>query len=116
MTTALPNCPSCDSEYTYEDGALYVCPMCAHEWTAESVAEAEEAAIVRDANGNVLQDGDTVTVIRDLKVKGSSNAIKQGTKVKNIKLVDPEDGHDIDCKIPGFGQIGLKSEVVKKIN
>ncbi|UXR78216.1 MULTISPECIES: zinc ribbon domain-containing protein YjdM [unclassified Staphylococcus] len=116
MTTALPNCPSCGSEYTYEDGALYVCPMCAHEWTAESVAEAEEAAIVRDANGNILQDGDTVTVIRDLKVKGSSNAIKQGTKVKNIKLVDPEDGHDIDCKIPGFGQIGLKSEVVKKIN
>ncbi|MDO5376298.1 zinc ribbon domain-containing protein YjdM [Staphylococcus rostri] len=116
MTTALPNCPSCGSEYTYEDGALYVCPMCAHEWTAESVAEAEEAAIVRDANGNVLQDGDTVTVIRDLKVKGSSNAIKQGTKVKNIRLVDPEDGHDIDCKIPGFGQIGLKSEVVKKTN
>ncbi|QLK86837.1 zinc ribbon domain-containing protein YjdM [Staphylococcus sp. 17KM0847] len=116
MTTLLPNCPSCGSEYTYEDGALYVCPMCAHEWTAESVLEEAEAKIVRDANGNTLKDGDTVTVIRDLKVKGSSNAIKQGTKVKNIKLVDPEDGHDIDCKIPGFGQIGLKSEVVKKSN
>ncbi len=116
MTTAIPNCPQCDSEYTYEDGAAYVCPMCAFEWTKNAVEEAATAKIIRDANGNELKDGDTVSVIRDLKIKGTSGVIKQGTKVKNIKLVDPEDGHDIDCKIPGFGQIGLKSEVVKKIN
>ncbi|ARJ51980.1 zinc ribbon domain-containing protein YjdM [Staphylococcus lutrae] len=115
MTTAIPNCPQCDSEYTYEDGGLYICPMCAYEWTPETLQTETEATVIRDANGNPLQDGDTVSVIRDLKVKGSSQMIKQGTKVKNIKLVDPEDGHDIDCKIPGFGQIGLKSEVVKKI-
>lgn len=115
MTVTLPNCPQCESEYTYEDGTSYVCPMCGHEWTQASIDEATEAAIVRDANGNELKDGDTVTVIRDLKVKGSSSAIKQGTKVKNIKIVEPEDGHDIECKIPGFGQIGLKSELVKKI-
>lgn len=115
MESVLPNCPNCGSEYTYEDGALYVCPMCAHEWTADSAAEAEEA-VVRDVNGNILNEGDTVTVIRDLKVKGSSSPIKQGTKVKNIRLVEPEDGHDIDCKIPGFGQIGLKSSLVKKVN
>ncbi|MGV3244836.1 zinc ribbon domain-containing protein YjdM [Staphylococcus sp. 11261D007BR] len=111
----VPNCPQCDSEYTYEDGTSFVCPICGYEWTQASIDEANEAAIVRDANGNALQDGDTITVIRDLKVKGSSNAIKQGTKVKNIKIVDPDDGHDIDCKIPGFGQIGLKSNLVKKI-
>lgn len=115
MESVLPNCPNCGSEYTYEDGALYVCPMCAHEWTADSAAEAEEA-VVRDVNGNILNEGDTVTVIRDLSVKGSSSPIKQGTKVKNIRLVEPEDGHDIDCKIPGFGQIGLKSSLVKKVN
>lgn len=115
MTTAIPNCPQCDSEYTYEDGGLYICPMCAYEWTNDALEAAAEQAVIRDVNGNPLQDGDTVSVIRDLKIKGSSQMIKQGTKVKNIKLVDPEDGHDIDCKIPGFGQIGLKSEVVKKI-
>lgn len=115
MTTAIPNCPQCDSEYTYEDGGLYICPMCAYEWTNDTLEAAAEQAVIRDANGNPLQDGDTVSVIRDLKIKGSSQMIKQGTKVKNIKLVDPEDGHGIDCKIPGFGQIGLKSEVVKKI-
>lgn len=116
MENSLPNCPNCNSEYTYEDGSLLVCPMCNHEWTRESEAEAKEAQLVRDANGNILNSGDNVSVIKDLKVKGASNVIKQGTKVKGIKLVDPEDGHDIDCKIPGFGQIGLKSEFVKKID
>ena len=115
MKQTLPNCPSCGSEYTYLDGALFVCPMCGHEWTQDSVEEAEEALKVRDANGQELQDGDTVTVIKDLKIKGASSVIKQGTKVKGIRLVDPEDGHDIDCKIPGVGQIGLKSIYVKKI-
>lgn len=117
MENTLPNCPQCDSEYTYEDGALLICPMCNHEWTANGDdAEDTDQAIIKDVNGVELQDGDTVTVVKDLKVKGSSNSIKQGTKVKGIKLVDPEDGHDIDCKIPGFGQIGLKSSVVKKVN
>lgn len=111
----LPNCPKCNSEYTYEDGYLLVCPECAHEWTLQQMEEAEEENIVRDANGNPLEDGDDVTVIRDLKVKGSSTVIKIGTKVKNIKLVDgSNDGHDIDCKIDGFGSMKLKSEVVKK--
>ncbi|MBS9780189.1 MAG: alkylphosphonate utilization protein [Moraxellaceae bacterium] len=112
---SLPNCPKCDAEYTYEDGSLLICPMCAHEWTqAETDAEAE-ASIVRDAVGNVLQDGDAVTVIKDLKVKGSSTPIKVGTKVKSIRLLDDVvDGHDIDCKIDGFGAMKLKSSVVKK--
>lgn len=107
----LPNCPNCGSEYTYEDGNLLVCPECAHEWTpgAEPV---EEKKVVKDANGNVLKDGDSVTVIKDLKVKGSSNVLKQGTKVKSIRLVDGD--HDIDCKIDGFGPMKLKSEFVKK--
>lgn len=109
-----PNCPKCNSEYTYHDGTSYVCPECAHEWTSE--AEADNSAgqkVVRDANGNVLQDGDSVTVIKDLKVKGSSTPVKMGTKVKNIRLVDGD--HDIDCKIDGFGAMKLKSEFVKKI-
>lgn len=114
MENTLPNCPNCNSEYTYEDGSLFVCPMCNHEWTKESETEATAASLVKDANGNILNNGDNVSVIKDLKVKGASNVIKQGTKVKGIKLVDPEDGHDIDCKIPGFGQLGLKSEFVKK--
>ncbi|MGG0669994.1 zinc ribbon domain-containing protein YjdM [Sporosarcina koreensis] len=109
----LPNCPKCNSEYTYEDGNLFVCPECAHEWTIESQEAEAEAAVVRDANGNVLNDGDTITVIKDLKVKGSSNVVKMGTKVKNIKLVEGD--HDIDCKIDGFGAMQLKSEFVKKI-
>lgn len=109
----LPNCPKCNSEYTYEDGNLFVCPECAYEWTAESELEVQEEKVYRDANGNVLQDGDTVTVIKDLKVKGSSNVVKMGTKVKNIKLVDGD--HDIDCKIDGFGPMQLKTEFVKKI-
>ena len=116
---SLPNCPKCDADYTYEDGALLVCPMCAHEWTAAEAdaaeAQAAEDGIVRDAVGTELKDGDAVTVIRDLKVKGSSTSIKVGTKVKSIRLLDdPVDGHDIDCKVDGFGQMKLKSSVVKK--
>ena len=101
--SALPNCPKCNSEYTYEDGSMLVCPMCAHEWSPAAEAEAAEANVIRDANGNILADGDTVTVIKDLKVKG-------------IRLVfDSPNGHDIDCKIDGFGAMSLKSEFVKKI-
>ena len=109
----LPNCPECNSEYTYEDGNMLVCPMCAHEWSSEDTTNAEEEKVYRDANGNVLQDGDTVSVIKDLKVKGSSSTLKQGTRVKNIRLVDGD--HNIDCKIDGFGAMKLKSEFVKKI-
>jgi protein PhnA len=109
----LPSCPKCNSEYTYEDGALFVCPMCGNEWSLESDKENSEDSLFKDANGNLLQDGDTVTVIKDLKVKGSSSVLKQGTKVKNIRLVDGD--HNIDCKIEGFGAMKLKSEFVKKI-
>ncbi|MDY2734503.1 zinc ribbon domain-containing protein YjdM [Intestinibacter sp.] len=109
----LPNCPKCNSEYTYEDGSLLVCPECGYEWNANM--ESEDENVIKDANGNVLSDGDSVIVIKDLKVKGSSSSIKIGTKVKNIRLVhDPSDGHDIECKIDGFGAIKLKSSVVKK--
>lgn len=112
--STLPNCPKCGSEYTYEDGNLYVCPECAHEWSAEAEGDrAEEKRVVKDANGNILNDGDTVSVIKDLKVKGSSSVIKIGTKVKNIRLIEGD--HDIDCKIDGFGAMQLKSEFVKKI-
>ena len=110
---SLPNCPKCNSEYTYEDGTMLVCPMCAHEWSPEATTDVEEEKVYRDANGNVLQDGDTVSVIKDLKVKGSSSTLKQGTRVKNIRLVDGD--HNIDCKIDGFGAMKLKSEFVKKI-
>lgn len=112
--STLPPCPKCHSELTYEDGALYVCPECAHEWPQQAAEAAEEsgAKVVKDANGNVLQDGDSVTVIKDLKVKGSSLVVKVGTKVKNIRLVDGD--HDIDCKIDGIGAMKLKSEFVKK--
>lgn len=111
--SGLPNCPQCGSQFTYEDGAMLVCPECAHEWSAQAEATGEEQGReVRDANGNLLQDGDTVTVIKDLKVKGSSLVVKVGTKVKNIRLVDGD--HDIDCKIDGIGAMGLKSEFVKK--
>ena len=110
----LPNCPKCNSEYTYEDGSLLICPECGHEWTLETEVENnEDTKIIKDANGNVLNDGDSVTVIKDLKVKGSSSVLKIGTKVKNIRLVDGD--HDIDCKIDGFGAMKLKSEFVKKI-
>jgi protein PhnA len=110
--STLPNCPKCNSEYTYEDGSLLICPECGHEWSLDTVSE-EEERVIKDANGNVLSDGDTVTVIKDLKVKGSSSTLKQGTKVKNIRLVDGD--HNIDCKIDGFGAMSLKSEYVKKI-
>ncbi|RBP51314.1 zinc ribbon domain-containing protein YjdM [Arenicella xantha] len=109
-----PPCPKCQSEFTYEDRAMLVCPECGHEWNANAAEEVHE---VRCSNGNVLNDGDAVTVIRDLKVKGSSSVVKVGTKVKNIRVLDPEfivDGHDIDCKIDGFGSMKLKSSVVKK--
>ncbi|KPV57333.1 alkylphosphonate utilization protein [Paenibacillus sp. A3] len=110
----LPSCPKCNSAYTYEDGSLLICPECAHEWELEAETEnREDHKIVKDANGNILSDGDTVTVIKDLKVKGSSSVLKMGTKVKNIRLVDGD--HDIDCKIDGFGAMKLKSEFVKKI-
>ena len=110
----LPNCPKCHSEYTCEDGSLFVCPECGHEWSVESGTETkEEQKIVKDANGNVLSDGDTVSVIKDLKVKGSSSVLKMSTRVKNIRLVEGD--HDIDCKIDGFGAMKLKSEFVKKI-
>ncbi|WP_442602371.1 zinc ribbon domain-containing protein YjdM [Paenibacillus sp. KN14-4R] len=110
----LPNCPKCNSEYTYENGNLLVCPECGHEWMAGTEADnGGDDKVVRDSNGNVLNDGDTVTVIKDLKVKGSSSTLKIGTKVKNIRLVDGD--HDIDCKIDGFGAMKLKSEFVKKV-
>jgi protein PhnA len=112
--STLPPCPQCASTYTYEDGANLVCPECGHEWQAGGESEAAPAARVwKDAYGNVLQDGDTVTLIKDLKIKGSSSVIKVGTKVKNIRLLDSDD-HDIDCKIEGFGAMQLKSEFIKK--
>ena len=109
----LPNCPECNSEYTYEDGSLLICPECGHEWTLETEVDTSKNKIIKDANVIVLNDGDSVTVIKDLKVKGSSSVLKIGTKVKNIRLVDGD--HDIDCKIDGFGAMKLKSEFVKKI-
>lgn len=110
-----PDCPKCDESYTYADGALFICPMCGNEWTADDTADTEGVAVIRDAVGNVLADGDSVTVIKDLKVKGASTPIKVGTKVKSIRLLhDAPDGHDIDCKIDGFGAMKLKSSVVKK--
>lgn len=109
----LPSCPKCNSEYTYEDGNLLVCPECAHEWTlGGETVDSEDEKVVKDANGNILNHGDTVILIKDLKVKGSSSDLKKGTKVKNIRLVDGD--HNIDCKIDGFGDMGLKSEFVKK--
>ena len=111
--SGLPKCPQCGSEYAYEDGVMVVCPECAHEWAKDAAATTDEARVVRDSNGNVLADGDTVTVIKDLKVKGSSSVVKVGTKVKNIRLVEGD--HDIDYKIDGIGAMQLKSEFVKKI-
>ncbi len=113
---SLPACPKCNCEYTYEDGNLYVCPECAHEWSkiaAATVDDSDDEIVIKDASGNILKDGDSVTVIKDLKVKGSSLVVKVGTKVKNIRLVGGD--HDIDCKIPGVGQMGLKSEFVRKV-
>lgn len=112
--TELPSCPSCTSAFTYQDGALLVCPECGHEWSLDSAPLTDEQAqpVHKDAVGNVLEDGDTVTVVKDLKVKGASSALKAGTKVRNIRLVDED--HNIDCKIDGFGPMKLKSEFVKK--
>jgi len=111
--TQLPPCPACNSEYTYADGNLYICPECAHEWPKEEMVESDDdTALVRDAYGNALHDGDSITVIKDLKVKGSSLVVKVGTKVKNIRLVEGD--HDIDCKIDGIGAMQLKSEFVRK--
>ncbi|MFI3230095.1 MAG: zinc ribbon domain-containing protein YjdM [bacterium] len=109
--SSLPNCPECKSEYTYEDQNMLVCPECAHEW----IQEEEQEQVIKDVNGNVLNTGDSVVVVKDLKVKGASGSIKIGTKVKNIRLIyDAPDDHDIDCKIDGFGAMKLKSSVVKK--
>ncbi|MEQ1576448.1 MAG: zinc ribbon domain-containing protein YjdM [Hyphomicrobium sp.] len=112
----LPKCPKCSSEHTYEDGALFVCPECAYEWPrAAAVSGGDDAPrVIKDAVGNVLADGDTVTVIKDLKIKGSSSVVKIGTKVRNIRLIDGTGGHDIDCKVDGVGPMQLKSEFVKK--
>ena len=112
MSNDLPNCPKCASEYTYEDRQLYVCPECAHEWLIDESLDNTDELVIKDSNGNQLHDGDTVTVIKDLKVKGSSLVVKVGTKVKNIRLVYGD--HDIDCKIKGIGAMKLKSEFVKK--
>jgi protein PhnA len=109
---SLPKCPNCNSEFTYEDGTLFICPECAHEWQKEAVENNDVRRVICDANGNVLMDGDTVTVIKDLKIKGTSLVVKVGTKVKNIRLVEGD--HDIDCKIDGIGAMQLKSEFVKK--
>ena len=107
----LPNCPECQGNYTYEDGSIYVCPECAYEWSTEDFGSGFE---IKDANGKILKDGDSVTVIKDLKVKGSSNDVKIGTKIKNIKLLD-KPNHNIDCKIAGFGAIAITAAFVKKV-
>ena len=111
--SALPACPKCNSEFTYEDAGQYICPECAHEWSAAATPEQDTARVYKDASGTILQDGDTVTVIKDLKLKGSGGTVKMGTKVKNIRLVDSD--HDIDCKIDGFGAMSLKTEFVRKV-
>lgn len=112
--STLPPCPKCNSEYTYEDGTQLICPECAHEWSANAASEAaDDTKVIKDSVGNVLQNGDTITVIKDLKVKGSSLVVKVGTKVKGIRLCDGD--HDIDCKIDGIGAMKLKSEFVRKV-
>jgi len=114
IMSSLPKCPKCNSEFTYEDGEMLICPECGHEWSKNAVEETDEVKVVKDANGNVLNDGDMITVIKDLKIKGSSSVVKVGTKVKIIRLVDGD--HDIDCKIEGIGAMQLKSEFVKKVS
>ncbi|WP_327731048.1 zinc ribbon domain-containing protein YjdM [Streptomyces sp. NBC_00487] len=118
MTETLPPCPECSSTYTYEMGALLICPECGHEWSPASAepadADGSEVRVIRDAVGNTLADGDSVTVVKTLKVKDSPTGIKAGTKVRDIRLVDGVDGHDIDCRIDGFGPMQLKSSVVRK--
>ena len=112
--SSLPNCPLCSSKFTYEDGRNYVCPECAHEWSKDATTSAQDQKqVIRDSVGNVLTDGDTITVIKDLKVKGSSAVVKVGTKVKNIRLVEGD--HDIDCKIDSIGAMSLKSDFVRKV-
>ena len=115
VSGVLPPCPKCSSEFTYEDRKMFVCPECAYEWDEKSdLSEGiETVKVYKDANGNVLEDGDTVTVLKDLKVKGSSLVVKVGTKVKNIRLVDAD--HDIECKIKGVGAMQLKTQFVKKV-
>ena len=108
----LPNCPKCNSEYTYEDRGLFICPECAHEWSSAESQTSDDVKVFKDSNGNILSDGDSVTVIKDLKVKGTSSVVKIGTKVKSIRLVDGD--HDIDCKLDGIGSMQLKSTFVKK--
>jgi len=120
MMTSQSKCPKCNSEYAYTDGSLWICPECAYEWSqhSPSKSETEEEApklVIRDAHGNELHDGDSVAVVKDLKIKGSSSSVKVGTKVKKIRLIEAEDGHNIACKIDGIGAINLKSEFVKKI-
>lgn len=116
MTNELPSCPKCSSGYTYELVSLLVCPECAHEWQpAEDTELVDVETVVKDAVGNILEDGDTVTIIKDLKVKGYSTSIKVGTKVRNIRLINAADGHDIDAKVDGFGSMYLKSSIVKKV-
>jgi protein PhnA len=115
VSDTFPPCPECGSEYTYEMGALLVCPECAHEWSPSEAAEAAAAAVIKDSVGNELHDGDTVTVVKDLRIKGSSSVVKVGTRVKNIRLVDGVGDHDIDCKIDGIGPMQLKSSVVRKV-
>jgi protein PhnA len=113
----LPKCPKCNCEHTYEDGALFVCPECAHEWSGAAASAADDddgPQVIKDAVGNALSDGDTVTVIKDLKIKGSSSVVKIGTKVRNIRLINGIGGHDIDCKVDGVGPMQLKSEFVRK--
>jgi len=115
--TALPKCLNCSSEHTYEDGISYICPDCGHEWSI--LIEQQNKSIeniVRDAHGNILQDGDSVTIVKDIKVKGASSALKVGIKVKNIRIVEEVNGHNIEAKVPGFGMMMLKSEIVKKSN
>ncbi len=110
---ALPNCPQCESTLSYEDGLFYVCPECGHEWSGDNLENIAPAEVTRDAFGNILVDGDSVTVVKDLKVKGSSIVVKQGTTVKNIQIIDGD--HDINCRVPGHGNMQLKSEFLKKI-
>lgn len=117
MKENIPSCVKCGSEFTYQDGILYICPECGHEWTEDLESKDEKhEVVVKDAYGTLLKDGDTVTIIRDIKVKGSSSVIKVGVKVKDIRIVEEVNGHNIDAKIPGFGSMMLKSEIVKKCN
>jgi len=115
MSDTLPACPECNGAYTYEMGALLVCPECGHEWSPDAEATVEADRVVKDAVGNVLADGDTVSVVKTMKVKGAQSALKAGTKVRNIRLVDGSGDHDIAAKVDGFGPMELKSSIVKKI-